>query len=99
MSYDEIEALDVAVWQKPILHAMAEYGMFVGDTGGTWGLKLEGGITYTSFGYADRFVRYAKSVGAPYNRRAQRYVMNLRDGVDWAGRLRMIDPCESAGTC
>jgi hypothetical protein len=99
MSYDEIEALDVAVWQKPILHAMAEYGMFVGDTGGTWGLKLEGGITYTSFGYPDRFVRYAQSVGAPYSERGQRYVMNLRDGVDWAGRLRLIDPCESAGTC
>jgi hypothetical protein len=33
MSSAEIDALNVPAWKKPILHAMAEYGMFVGDTG------------------------------------------------------------------
>jgi hypothetical protein len=99
MSRHEIDALDVPEWKKAILRAMARYGMYLGDTGGSWGVKEEGGLTYTSFGYPDRWVRFAKSVGAPYYAPHGTWVLDLASGVDWASRLRMIDPCESSGTC
>jgi len=99
MSDAEIDALDMPAWKKAVLRAMARYGMYVGDTGGTWGVKLEGGITYTSFGYEDRYVAFAKRVGVPYHSRGDRWIFNLRDGIDWRSRLRLIDPCEAAGSC
>ena len=61
MSDDEIGALNVPDWQKTILTAMARYGMFVGDTGGSpWGVEFESGSTYTSYGQADPWVAWAK---------------------------------------
>jgi hypothetical protein len=98
MSYDQIEALTVPRWKKTVLHAMADYGMFMGDTGsGSWAIQAESGQTYTSFGSEDPLVTFAKANGwAPYN---GRYVGNLRDGVDWARYLRVLDPCVSQGTC
>jgi hypothetical protein len=97
MSEAEIDALDAPDWKKAILRAMARYGMYVGDTGGTWALKDEGGITYTSFGYEDRWAEFAKKEGLPRN--GPYWVFNIRDGVDWESRLRAIDPCEAEGTC
>ena len=39
MSAAQIDALAKPTWQKTILHAMAKYGMYVGDTGGNaWGV-------------------------------------------------------------
>lgn len=98
MTDAEIDALPVPAWKKTILRAMAVYGMYFGDTGsGSWAIQAESGSTYTSFGYEDRLVSYARAVGATlYN---GRYVFNLRDGVDYAGRLRVIDPCVAQNTC
>jgi hypothetical protein len=98
MTDAEIGALKVPDWKKTILRAMAIYGMYFGDTGGgSWGVQAESGATYTSFGFEDRLVTFAKAARVPiYN---GRYVFNLRDGVDYAGRLRVIDPCVSQRTC
>lgn len=98
MTGREISALRVPAWKKTILRAMSTYGMYFGDTGsGSWAVQAESGSTYTSFGYEDRLVSFAKAVRAPlYN---GRYVFNLRDGVDYARRLRVIDPCVSQRTC
>ena len=98
MSDAEIEALAVPRWKKTVLHAMADYGLFMGDTGGgSWGIQAESGQTYTSFGYEDALTTFAKANGwSTYN---GRYVANLRDGVDWARYLRVVDPCVSQGTC
>jgi hypothetical protein len=30
---------------------------------------------------------------------ALRYLFDARPGVDWASRLRVLDPCVSGGTC
>ncbi len=66
MSDAEIRALDAPRWKRAILRALARYGMFVGDTGGSpWDLEFESGSTYTSFGYPDRILRYAKRIGIP----------------------------------
>ena len=76
---------------------MARYGMFVGDTGGSsWGLQLESGTTYTSFGYPDPLVAFARRAGIP--RYQGRYVLSLRDVVNWRN-LRVIAPCVSARRC
>ena len=48
-----------------ILRALARYGMFVGDTGGSpWDLEFESGSTYTSFGYPDPIVRLRQAASA-----------------------------------
>ena len=97
-SPEQIEALAVPRWKKTVLHAMADYGMIMGDTGsGSWAIQAESGSTYTSFGYEDELVKFARANGwSAYN---GRYSGNLRDGVDWARYLRVLDPCVSQGTC
>jgi hypothetical protein len=99
MSRKKINALRVPAWKKVILHAMARYGMYVGDTGGSWAIEQEGGRTYTSFGHRDRWVRLAKRTGVPFNPDDRLWIFNLRDGVDWARYLRVLDPCEARGSC
>ncbi len=98
LSREQIEALAVPRWKKTILHAIAEYGMYMGDTGGgAYGLHMESGSTYTSFGQEDEMVKFARDNSVPtYN---GLHVFNLRDGVDWARYLRVVDPCVAAGTC
>ncbi|MGI8729125.1 MAG: carbohydrate-binding domain-containing protein [Solirubrobacteraceae bacterium] len=98
MSSAQIDALAVPAWKKTILRAMATYGMYVGDTSGAaWGLQFESGSTYTSFGQEDQMVAFGRNNGLPsYN---GQYVFNIRDGVDWAKYLRVIDPCTTQGTC
>ncbi|MCQ7030002.1 hypothetical protein MRO55_26225, partial [Escherichia coli] len=60
----QISALNVPAWKKTILRAMARYGLYVGDTGtSSWGIQLESGTTYTSFGTSDPFVTFARSAG------------------------------------
>ncbi|MBI5105556.1 MAG: hypothetical protein HZB46_11370 [Solirubrobacterales bacterium] len=98
LSHAELAALDVPQWKRAILTAMAKYGMYLGDTGGeTWGVQAESGLTYTSFGVEDQLAAFARWAGAPAWE--DHYVLGLRDGVDWARRLRVVDPCVTAGTC
>jgi hypothetical protein len=93
----EIDALDVPAWKKTILRAMAHYGMYVGDiTGSPWGLMFESGSSYTSFGVEDEMVKFADAAGVPSLDGV--YYFDVASGVDW-NRLRVIDPCVTAGTC
>jgi hypothetical protein len=99
MTEEQIDALNVPEYRKIVLRAMARYGMYVGDTGGTWGVKEESGATYSSLGYKDKWIEYAKQVGVPYYAPDDDWVFNLRDGVDWRRHLRVVDPCEANGSC
>ena len=67
LSPAEIDALRMPDWKKTILRAMAEYGLYVGDTtGGTpWNIWFESGATYTSFG---RRTRWSPSPARPGSR-------------------------------
>lgn len=105
MTNAEINALPVPVWKKTILRAMAQYGMFFGDTGGSdvagtgygFGIQVESSASFTSFGYSDPYVTFAKTNGwSPWN---NVYVGNLNTGVDWMSRLKVVDPCVSQKTC
>ena len=98
MSDAEIGSLRVPAWKKTILRAMARYGMYFGDTGsGGWGLQMESGASYTSFGFEDALVTFARSAGVPGS--GGDYVFDVGAGIDWRSRLRVIDPCEARGDC
>ena len=98
MSDAEIDALAVPAWKRTILRAMARYGMYFGDTGGSgMNLQFESGATYASFGREDAMVSFARKAGMRVS--DGKAVFDIRDGVDWAQRLRVIDPCEAQGSC
>ncbi|MDP8910337.1 MAG: hypothetical protein M3N47_14755 [Chloroflexota bacterium] len=100
LTNDQIEALSVPAWKKPILKAMARYGMIVGDTIGgnlhSWGIWAESDVQYRAFGRAGRFAQ----LGEKWNVRTHRgaYVFDIASGVDWS-KLRMVPPCASRGSC
>ncbi|MFI5123654.1 MAG: hypothetical protein ACHQJ5_12235, partial [Vicinamibacteria bacterium] len=94
MTDAEIAAQQVPEWQKTILTAMADYGMYVGDTGGGgWSLGFESGSSYTSFGYPDPWLAVAKQLGIGtwhdpgLNRDVA--IFDFRGAADWAQRLRV----------
>lgn len=95
----EIDALAVPAWKKPVLRALARYGLIVGDTNGgnaAWGIQGESGSSYTSFGDADPWAGLAGAAGlAPFS---GMYAFDIASGVDWS-RFRVLDPCVSRGTC
>ena len=100
MSDAEIDALAVPPYRKVILRALAHYGFIVGDTNGgnaAWGLQVESGASYTSFGEADPFGAIAAGAGLqPFG--GGKYAFDITTGVDWS-RLRVLDTCVSQGNC
>lgn len=95
MSEAQIDALRVPTWRKAILHALAVYGGYVGDTGGPgFAFQLESGATYTSFGATDPGVAYARSQGLRPGTGswAGTYAFDVAGGVDWARHLRVLVP-------
>ena len=99
MTPAQIGALRVPAYRKTVLRAMARYGMYVADTGGSWALIQVSGLVTVSFGLGDRWVDLARSVGASYWPPDRRYVIDIRDGVDWRRFLRVVDPCVAERTC
>lgn len=99
MTPAQIDALDVPTYRKTLLQAMARYGMYVADTGGSWGIVKQSALVTTSFGLDDRWLSFAQAVSAPYWEPDHRYAINIRDGVDWGRYLRVIDPCVTERTC
>ena len=101
MTDAEIDALDVPSWKRTILRALADYGGYVGDTGGneSFGFQFESGSTYTSFGAEDPMAAFARTQDDGVSARDGRYSFDLGSGVDWEGRLRALDPCVAARTC
>jgi hypothetical protein len=101
MSNREIERLGVARWQKTILVAMADYGLFVGDTGGiSWGFKLWTGLG--GRGETDPWVKLARRFEVPTYVAPDgttRYVFDLKQTLDWTLRLRVAAPCVSRRSC
>jgi Concanavalin A-like lectin/glucanases superfamily len=94
----EIDALSVPAWKKTILHALRTYGAYIGDTGGGgFNFQFESGSAYTSFGYGDRLLTWASSVGGTIKTDGN-VVFDVASGVDWS-RLRVVDPCVAARTC
>ena len=55
MTPAQIEALPVPAYRKTILRAMARYGMYVADTGGSWAVIQVSALVTMSFGLEDRW--------------------------------------------
>ena len=99
MTDDQIAALGLPTWKAAIITALAHYGAFVGDTGGSpWEIELESASTYTSFGMPDPWVDFAKQQPGVTEWRSK-YVLPFADGIDWGRYLKVADPCVTQRTC
>jgi hypothetical protein len=91
MTDAQIAALAVPAWKKTILTALAHYGGYVGDTGGNgFGLQFQSGQTYTSLGFADPMINYAKTVGLSASNGISQW--DIGSGVAWSTYLRAVTP-------
>ena len=101
LSPAEIDALRMPAWKKTILRAMAEYGLYVGDTtGGTpWNIWFESGRHLHELRAAgpDGQLR-ARSAGI---RRSSdgTYYFDWASGIDWRRHLRVVDSCVAERSC
>jgi hypothetical protein len=98
MTDAQIGALAVPAWKKTILTAMAHYGLIMGDTGSTWGVKEESGRVYTAYGAADKWAAWANTQSGVTSWNGLSY-FDLAGGVDWQSKLRVVAPCVSQQTC
>ncbi|UJA19985.1 hypothetical protein HJD18_07010 [Thermoleophilia bacterium SCSIO 60948] len=97
MTAAEIDALREPEWKKTILHAMAEYGMYVGDTGGNgWGITVESGSSQTSFGKRDPWTTVGQRLNIPTWDDGTRvhHVFDMRTAVDWKSQLEVVAPAQ-----
>lgn len=79
--------------RRPILRAMRDYGMFVGDTGSgaLFSIEVEAGTRLPELAAAQGWPRTVPDDG---------YVLPFdADGIDWRAQLRMIHPCVSERSC
>jgi hypothetical protein len=94
MSAAEIAASGAPKWQQTIMTAMAKYGSYVVDTGGTRGkyisFMVEDDASYTSFGYPGELSAFIKSQGGEHE------LVGLPILVT---KLRVIDPCVPQRRC
>lgn len=87
----EIDGLALKPWEKVIYKALAEYGGYVGDGGGSpsalMSIQAISGSSYAPFGVPDPWVNYAKQFAGVYN---GSYVLRWSQGViDWRNRLKV----------
>ena len=97
----EIDALAVPRWKKPLLRAMARYGLIVGDTGTNdlFSIERESGLQYRAMGRRDRWLAYAREHGFErWSGDGGVYIGDVAAGVDWR-RLQVVHPCVSQRTC
>jgi hypothetical protein len=94
MTAAEIAASGAPKWQQTIMTAMAKYGSYAVDTGGTRGkyisFMVEDDLTYTSFGYPGQLNAFIKSQGAEHE------LIGVPIPVT---KLRVIDPCVPQRRC
>ena len=96
MTEQQINILAVPEWRKVILRAIAEYGMFVEDTGADyngWAVIVESGSSYTTFGDPDpgspNELDLPSWVSAGLGRI---HLFDLQGTVNWASKLAVADP-------
>ena len=92
MSEEEIAATGAAPWQRAIMTAMARYGVYVVDTGGsstgTIGFLKEEDQSFTSFGHRGQMQQFVSSLGS----HAVGVPMDL-------SKLRVVAPCVPRHAC
>lgn len=94
MTDAEIDALSTSWWNKVLFRAMAHYGMFVGDTGGsTWGTQIDSTLSQYLGTGIDPWRVWSSEAGLSYYAPDDVYVWNFKtiSGVDWATDLKVLD--------
>jgi hypothetical protein len=94
------------VWKQPILRALRDYGAYIGDSRGTpgWTIGRESGSTYTSLGYPDRWVEFARrhssdgAISPPPANADHFWHLDLASG-GWQEHLRVIAAPRAAPRC
>jgi len=107
MTDTEINALSAPTWRKTILKAMAHYGMYVGDTGGSsaFGVQMISDSTYTAYGQEgamQKFARMHQSEGgitASGSTPGKWYMDLTQPGLDWFAKLNAVDACVIQNSC
>jgi hypothetical protein len=94
----QIQAMDVPAWKKTILRAMSRYGLIMGDTGPSWGLKEESARVYTAFGAPDAWTAWAHAQPGVTSWQGKDY-LGLAAGIDWDKELQVVAPCVSQRAC
>jgi hypothetical protein len=96
MSDAQIAATHAPRWQRAIMTAMAHYGIYVVDTGGSGGhemsLLFEDDLSYTAFGAEGAMKRFVRSAGGAREHHLTGVPLD-------ATKLRVIAPCVPRGTC
>jgi hypothetical protein len=108
----QIDALPVLPWHKVFLRAMAEYGMYLGDTGasGLFSIEAEAGNQYTSVGHSDPWLAYGQTNwelwthDGTYDYVGKFFNPHDPDPDQWWlthvwSHLRVLDPCVAQDTC
>lgn len=107
MTSTEIAALPVSDWQKTIFRALAKYGGWVGDQGGSHALAMhaEGPTTWQ---YGNPWLAWAEQQRTKPNSNIdvyqadgqRRYRLNVFDApIDWKNELKAVHPCVIQRTC
>jgi hypothetical protein len=103
---NEIESLPVAEWQKTILYAMRDYGMFVGDEGSNGAFEFEVESPATWSATANPWTVYAEqeqpNPDSNITGDGGFYFFHVGWGVSgsWlVAHLQAIDPCVIQRTC
>lgn len=110
LSDTAIDGLAVKPWEKTILHALHQYGAFVGDSKGVSPshtdnlnqIRFESGAQFVPFGATPAMDTVAKSLGwNPVSiGSAIRYVASDNwQPVSWRQHLHVVDPCYAQGSC
>jgi hypothetical protein len=94
MNEAEITATHAPRWQRAVMRAMAQYGIYVVDTNGPGESELslleEDDQSFTSFGYPGELSTFVHSAGGSHS------VAGVPIPVR---KLRVIDPCVPRHTC
>ncbi len=104
LSEEEIDDLGIPEWQKTVLRALARYGGFVSDTTSqaNWGVEMESGAAFRSFGEPDPRIAFARRFGATpedFNGNGEQELwLYWSPEIDWS-RMRVVDPCVTRGSC
>ncbi len=105
MTRRAIRRLQLPRWKQTIVVALSTYGAYVSDTTGVadqWGFEKTAGEGYTSFGQADPWVEWARSLGVSsedFNSNGyEEYWFDMAADVPWQ-RLRIVGECAAYGNC
>ena len=109
-----IDALNIPVDTKTVMHALHQFGGYVMDSGGStsdhtdgFAIMLEDGSQFVPFGASTPPIdAYARAQGwasqampSSVGSNVTEYYLHDSSGLNWASNLQILDPCYAQLTC